>query len=684
MAYNPFSPPGQEYADVSKFDQIHIITHECLEGDALRCVIKAVREDAPLQSEDYIRVQDILDLISKADEANKANQDDSLTPTLGEPVPVPKPTSTLTEPTSTQPLFTGTAQTTSDGVASTTGVDSNVITVTTTVGNQVITMTATLAPTSSTDGYVDNDRIQYTLCLFTSTSAYTETLSSALPPPPNSLTVPAPLSGSTFTQCSVAIDPTATKDVVEVSPTSKVPGGRPPPDAALHAAVPTAWRKPFLWNVKGGSEEHAKDDDDDDDVATDEPKKSGGQRVADRPISGVFFAHAATIPYRGRNGTTEEFQYAEDEDTEKDSEEEDPELDSDSPLDVRSNKRSVNMTVPREDDCNPHWDYCGDYQLEVSSVKFPVCNDGVLECEDEPVKHWSNPAPRKPICMGETPRCGYTKRADPGMFGDEYSYKRPVCVRGIAECEDRSTYYMRPSRVRPREVEEGSLVGTTDSRVEGTHFDQRSERPGLSITEMLSHEEVRAAFAAKTHTTSSDVAGALSKRGDREDIHLDPSIARVVLGREESLNPNNEWVKKVKKLVGRDLSKDLTSLNENMRTVMPNYEYEFRKFDWHAQNESVSSNRGDAINTAHLWFMAVLLVLVPLLCLIVKWAHMKAARKNGAERGMENIHDATIVDEKTRLIAKVDDEDYVSEWTTRINDTNQSWWEAQQMSSLEW
>jgi hypothetical protein len=40
--------------------KINVITHECLEGDALRCVIKAVPDDVPLNPDDYVRVSDLL------------------------------------------------------------------------------------------------------------------------------------------------------------------------------------------------------------------------------------------------------------------------------------------------------------------------------------------------------------------------------------------------------------------------------------------------------------------------------------------------------------------------------------------------------------------------------------------------------------------------------------------------
>jgi hypothetical protein len=47
-------------------EQIHVITHECLEGDALRCVIKAVPDDAPLNPDDYVRVSDLLQYLQGA------------------------------------------------------------------------------------------------------------------------------------------------------------------------------------------------------------------------------------------------------------------------------------------------------------------------------------------------------------------------------------------------------------------------------------------------------------------------------------------------------------------------------------------------------------------------------------------------------------------------------------------
>lgn len=38
---------------------VHIITHECLEGDAVRCIIKRIPEGSVLQPNDYVRVGEI-------------------------------------------------------------------------------------------------------------------------------------------------------------------------------------------------------------------------------------------------------------------------------------------------------------------------------------------------------------------------------------------------------------------------------------------------------------------------------------------------------------------------------------------------------------------------------------------------------------------------------------------------
>jgi len=43
-------------------EEFHVITHECLQGDALRCVIKSVPVDTPLELDDYVRSGDVLKL----------------------------------------------------------------------------------------------------------------------------------------------------------------------------------------------------------------------------------------------------------------------------------------------------------------------------------------------------------------------------------------------------------------------------------------------------------------------------------------------------------------------------------------------------------------------------------------------------------------------------------------------
>lgn len=59
--YLPFDAQAEACEECSKpVNFIHVITHECLEGDALRCVIKAVRDDVPLELDDYVRAGDLL------------------------------------------------------------------------------------------------------------------------------------------------------------------------------------------------------------------------------------------------------------------------------------------------------------------------------------------------------------------------------------------------------------------------------------------------------------------------------------------------------------------------------------------------------------------------------------------------------------------------------------------------
>lgn len=59
--YLPFDAQAAACEECNKpVNFIHVITHECLEGDALRCVIKAVRDDVPLELDDYVRAGDLL------------------------------------------------------------------------------------------------------------------------------------------------------------------------------------------------------------------------------------------------------------------------------------------------------------------------------------------------------------------------------------------------------------------------------------------------------------------------------------------------------------------------------------------------------------------------------------------------------------------------------------------------
>ncbi|KAF1950941.1 hypothetical protein CC80DRAFT_539303 [Byssothecium circinans] len=92
--FNPFAAPS----DNENHGEIHVITHECLEGDALRCVIKPVPTNVLLEPEDYVRVGDILRLLQEIEDANAKNDDDTTSPTT-------------TSSTETRPYWTGTAKT---------------------------------------------------------------------------------------------------------------------------------------------------------------------------------------------------------------------------------------------------------------------------------------------------------------------------------------------------------------------------------------------------------------------------------------------------------------------------------------------------------------------------------------------------------------------------------------------
>ncbi|OAG12330.1 uncharacterized protein CC84DRAFT_1171077 [Paraphaeosphaeria sporulosa] len=58
LPYNPYAKACYDCNHPA--GTVHVITHECLEGDALRCVIKPVRDDVPLELNDYVRAGDLL------------------------------------------------------------------------------------------------------------------------------------------------------------------------------------------------------------------------------------------------------------------------------------------------------------------------------------------------------------------------------------------------------------------------------------------------------------------------------------------------------------------------------------------------------------------------------------------------------------------------------------------------
>jgi len=78
---------------------IHVITHECLEGDALRCVIKGVPDDAPLDPDDYVKVSDLLEYLQgsinvpSGSATSAIDAPATISPTAVAPVNTPAPSS---------------------------------------------------------------------------------------------------------------------------------------------------------------------------------------------------------------------------------------------------------------------------------------------------------------------------------------------------------------------------------------------------------------------------------------------------------------------------------------------------------------------------------------------------------------------------------------------------------------
>jgi hypothetical protein len=111
---------------------IHVITHECLEGDALRCVIKGVPNSAPLDPDDYVKVSDLLEYVASTfnvPSASTGSAIDAPTPTISDDTPAAN-SFTDVAPSVVTPAPS------SDAVASDIAVptDGSVITITATAG----------------------------------------------------------------------------------------------------------------------------------------------------------------------------------------------------------------------------------------------------------------------------------------------------------------------------------------------------------------------------------------------------------------------------------------------------------------------------------------------------------------------------------------------------------------------
>src|SRR5689334_4097677 len=69
-------------APINEAPSVHIITHECLENDPVRCVKEAVEAGAVLKPEDYVRIGDLYPVFDWSDPFSSI-----ITPTGGLPYP---------------------------------------------------------------------------------------------------------------------------------------------------------------------------------------------------------------------------------------------------------------------------------------------------------------------------------------------------------------------------------------------------------------------------------------------------------------------------------------------------------------------------------------------------------------------------------------------------------------------
>ncbi|KAL5374926.1 hypothetical protein DPSP01_011595 [Paraphaeosphaeria sporulosa] len=100
LPYNPYAKACYDCNHPA--GTVHVITHECLEGDALRCVIKPVRDDVPLELNDYVRTGDLLKYL----EATSPPKDGLPPPP---PPPPPPASSTAGQPSGSPAVLTITA-----------------------------------------------------------------------------------------------------------------------------------------------------------------------------------------------------------------------------------------------------------------------------------------------------------------------------------------------------------------------------------------------------------------------------------------------------------------------------------------------------------------------------------------------------------------------------------------------
>ncbi|KAF2642573.1 hypothetical protein P280DRAFT_505962 [Massarina eburnea CBS 473.64] len=268
--YDPFARPCKDCTE--KHEQIHVITHECLEGDALRCVIKAVPDNVLLEPEDYVRVGDILKLLQEADADNAENADAATTSTTD--------IETKTKD-SLPPSWTGTLATSTARLAWNSTATATVITIiaTPSEAKNSTSSTSPLSPLSSSSFLstftVSSSNTSTTILPTSTPTTFNSSLTSTTPP--NTQTIEAPPGGW----------PVQRSSSTQLTPSDSI-SSSPLPSSPAHISISA--KRPHRipdTNINNGARYKR--------VAEYEPEPN--DRIKDTPIKYAgFYARANPVP----------------------------------------------------------------------------------------------------------------------------------------------------------------------------------------------------------------------------------------------------------------------------------------------------------------------------------------------------------------------------------------------------